>query len=179
MLIGGPGSLWSPLGASPGLSGSSLIPRQFNHYFPVVLILGSRSMESFQLVIDLEVLHRLYTEYDAIYVSKLHTKMYQNTCVDLKLGYADAKSDVIAFCVKTYPSNSFIKNRTNMHEMQNRMKIAFCVKAAAHRLAIASAMKNPQNSNDLRLQFQRQNQATVHTARERLRCDRCDLLRLL
>ena len=24
--------------------------------------------------------------------------------------------------------DSFIKNRTNMHEMQNRMKIAFCVK---------------------------------------------------
>ena len=42
--------------------------------------------------------------------------------------YADAKSDAIAFCVKTYPSGSFIKNRTNMHEMQNRMIIAFCVK---------------------------------------------------
>ena len=54
--------------------------------------------------------------------------MYQNTCVDFKLGLADAKSDAIAFCVKTYPSGSFIKNRTNMHEMQNRMKIAFCVK---------------------------------------------------
>ena len=54
--------------------------------------------------------------------------MHQNTCVDFKLGYVDAKSDAIAFCVKTYPSDSFIKNRTNMHEMQNRMKIAFGVK---------------------------------------------------
>ena len=54
--------------------------------------------------------------------------MHQNTCVDFKLGYVDAKSDIIAFCVKTYPSGSFIKNGTNMHEMQNRMKIAFCVK---------------------------------------------------
>ena len=53
------------------------------------------------------------------------------------------------------------------------------VKAAAHRLAIATAIGNPQSSNDLRLRFQRQNQATMHTARERLRCDRCDLLRLL
>ena len=60
--------------------------------------------------------------------SKLRTKMYQNTCVDFKLGYVDAKLDAIAFCVKTYPSSSFIKHRTNMHEMQNRMKIAFCVK---------------------------------------------------
>ena len=40
----------------------------------------------------------------------------------------DAKSDAIAFCVKTYPSGSFVKNRTNMHERQNRMKIVFCVK---------------------------------------------------
>ena len=40
----------------------------------------------------------------------------------------DAKLDAIAFCVKTYPSGSFIKNCTNMHEMQNQMKIAFCVK---------------------------------------------------
>ena len=54
--------------------------------------------------------------------------MYENTCVDYKLGYVDAKSDAIAFCVKTYPLDSFFKNRTNMHEMQNRMKIAFCVK---------------------------------------------------
>ena len=38
--------------------------------------------------------------------------------------YVDAKSDVIAFCER--PSGSFIKNRTNMHEMQNRMKIALC-----------------------------------------------------
>ena len=29
---------------------------------------------------------------------------------------------------KTNLSSPFIKNRTNMHEMQNRMKIAFCVK---------------------------------------------------
>ena len=73
--------------------------------------------------------NRLYTElYDAIYVSELRTKMHQNTCVDFKLGYGDAKSDAIAFCVKTYPSGLYIKNRTNMHEMQNRMKIAFCVK---------------------------------------------------
>ena len=63
-----------------------------------------------------------------ISVSKLRTKMYQNTCVDFKLGYEDAKSDAIAFCVKPYPSGSFIKNRSNMHEMQNRMEIAFCVK---------------------------------------------------
>ena len=56
--------------------------------------------------------------------------MSQNTCVDFKLGYVDAKSDAIAVCVKTYPSGSSIENRTNrpMHEMQNRMKIAFCVK---------------------------------------------------
>ena len=78
-------------------------------------------------------LRRLYTEYDAIYVSKLRTnyvrtKMYQNTCVNFKRGYLDAKSDAIAFYVKTYPSGSFLENRTNIHEMQNRMKIAFCVK---------------------------------------------------
>ena len=30
--------------------------------------------------------------------------MYQNTCVGFKLGYVDAKSDAIAFCVKTFPS---------------------------------------------------------------------------
>ena len=59
---------------------------------------------------------------------KFRAKMYQNTCADFKLVYVDAKSDAIAFCVKTYPSRSFIKNRTNMHEMQNRMKISFCVK---------------------------------------------------
>ena len=46
-------------------------------------------------------LRRLYTEYDEINVSKLRTKMNQNTCVDFKLGYVDAKSDAIAFCVKT------------------------------------------------------------------------------
>ena len=54
--------------------------------------------------------------------------MYQNTCVGFKLGYVEAKSDAIAFCVKTNSSDSFIKNRTNMHEKQNRTKIAFCVK---------------------------------------------------
>ena len=59
---------------------------------------------------------------------QLRTKMYQNTCVGFKLGYVDAKPDAITFCVKTYSSDSFIKNRTNMHEMQNRMKIAFCTK---------------------------------------------------
>ena len=58
--------------------------------------------------------------------------MYQNTCVGFKLGFQnrfsnDAKLDAIAFCVKTY-SSLFIKNRTNMHEMQNQMKIPFCVK---------------------------------------------------
>ena len=73
-------------------------------------------------------LRRLYRDNGTIYVSKLRTKMYQNTCVDFKPGYVDAKSDAIAFCVETYPSSSFIKNRTNMHDMQNRMKIAFCVK---------------------------------------------------
>ena len=82
-------------------------------------------MESFRPVI---ALRRLYTEYNEIYVSKLHTKMYQNAGVDFNLGYVDAKLDAIAFCVKTYPSGMFIQNRTNMHEMQNRMKIAFCVK---------------------------------------------------
>ena len=82
-------------------------------------------MESFRPVI---ALWRLYTEYNAISASNLPTKMYQNTCADFKLGYVDAKSNAIAFCVETYPSGSFIKNRTNMHEMQNRMKIAFCVK---------------------------------------------------
>ena len=30
--------------------------------------------------------------------------------------------------LKTYPSGSFIKNRTNMHEMENRMEIAVCAK---------------------------------------------------
>ena len=53
-----------------------------------------------------EMLNRLYTEYDAIYVSKLPTKMYRNTSVNFKLGYVDAKSDAIAFCVKRYPSGS-------------------------------------------------------------------------
>ena len=43
--------------------------------------------------------------------------MYQNTYVDFKLGYLAAKSDAIAFCVNTYASGSFIKNRTNVHEM--------------------------------------------------------------
>ena len=69
-------------------------------------------------------LRKLYTKYDAIYFSKLRTKMHQNTWVDFKLGYVDA----IAFYIKIYSSGSFIKNCTNMHEMQNRMKIAFCVK---------------------------------------------------
>ena len=60
-----------------------------------------------------EMQNRLYTElYEAIYASKLRTKMHQHTCVDFKLGYVDAKSDVIALCVKIYPSGSFIKNRT-------------------------------------------------------------------
>ena len=106
---------------------SSIISRQFNYFSSRTscLILGSRSMESFQPVI---ALRRLYTEYNAIYVSKSHTKMYQNTYIDFLLGYVDAKSNAIAFCVNTYSSGSFIKNRTNMHEMQNRMKIAFCVK---------------------------------------------------
>ena len=54
--------------------------------------------------------------------------MYQKPFVDFKLGYVDAKSDAIAFSVKTYSLSSFIKNRTNMDEMQNRMKITFCVK---------------------------------------------------
>ena len=54
--------------------------------------------------------------------------MHQNTCVGFKVEYVDAKSDAIAFCVRTYPSDWFIKNRTNMHETQNRMKVAFCVK---------------------------------------------------
>ena len=40
--------------------------------------------------------------------------MYQNTCVDFKLGYADAKSYSSAFCLETYLSGSFIKNRANM-----------------------------------------------------------------
>ena len=64
-----------------------------------------------------EMQNRLSTElYDAIYVSNLLTKMHRNTSVDFKLlGYTDAKSDAIAFCVKTYASGSFIKNRTNMH----------------------------------------------------------------
>ena len=55
-------------------------------------------------------------------------KCIKFTCVDFKLGCVDAKSHAIAFCVKTYPSGSFIKNRTNMHEMLNRIKIVFCVK---------------------------------------------------
>ena len=40
---------------------------------------------------------------------------------------------------KTNLSSSFIKNRTNMHEMQNRMKIAFCVKSPL--LSILLAVK--------------------------------------
>ena len=45
-----------------------------------------------------EIQNRLHTElYDAIYVSKLRANMHQNTCVDFKLGYVDAKSDAIAF----------------------------------------------------------------------------------
>ena len=64
--------------------------------------------------------------------------MYENTCVGFKLGHVDAKSDAIAFCVKTYPSDSFIKNRTNMHEMQNRMKIAFCVKPPLPSILLAN-----------------------------------------
>ena len=63
-----------------------------------------------------------------IFVESVCMKMYQNTCVDFKLRYVDAKLGAIASCVKTYPSGSFIINCTNMHEMQNRIKIAFCVK---------------------------------------------------
>ena len=33
-----------------------------------------------------EMQNRLDTEYDAIYGSKLRAKMYQNACVDFKLG---------------------------------------------------------------------------------------------
>ena len=84
-----------------------------------------------------EMQNRLYTQHDAIYVGKLPKKMYQNTCVDFKLGYVDAKSDAIVLCVKTYLSGSFIKNRTNMHEMQNRMKIAFCVKPSIPSILLA------------------------------------------
>ena len=89
-------------------------------------------MESFRPVI---ALRRHYTEYNAIYVgTKMYhlcyvgTKMHQNTRVDFILGYVDTKLDAIAFCVKTYRSGSCIKNCTNMHEMQNWMKIVFCVK---------------------------------------------------
>ena len=46
-----------------------------------------------------EMQNRFYTEYDAMYVSKLRVKMNQNMCVNFKLGYVDAKSDAIAFCV--------------------------------------------------------------------------------
>ena len=49
----------------------------------------------------------------------------------------DAKLDAIAFCVKTHPSGSFMKNRTNMHEMQNRIKIAFCVKPSLPSISLA------------------------------------------
>ena len=63
--------------------------------------------------------------------------MYQNTCVGFKLGYVETKSDVIAFSVKTYLSDSFIKNLTNMHEMQNWMKIAFCVKPSLPSILLA------------------------------------------
>ena len=42
----------------------------------------------------------LYTElYDAIQSTKLRARMHQNTCVDFRLEYLDAKSDAIAFCV--------------------------------------------------------------------------------
>ena len=34
----------------------------------------------------------------------------------------------VAIYVKTYPSGLFVNNRTNLHEMQNRIKVAFCVK---------------------------------------------------
>ena len=68
-----------------------------------------------------EMQNRFYTECGAVYVSRLRTKMYQNISVDFKLGYVDVKSDAIAFCVKTYASVSFIKNRMNIHEMQNRL----------------------------------------------------------
>ena len=58
-----------------------------------------------------EMQNRFYIElYNAIYVaSKLRTKMRRNTCIDFKLGYVDAKSDSIAFCVTTYPPGLFIK----------------------------------------------------------------------
>ena len=89
-----------------------------------------------------EIQNRLYTElYDAIYVSKLRANMHQNTCVDFKLGYVDAKSDAISFCVKTHLSGSFIENRTNMHEMQNRMKMAFCVKPPSSYLPFCLRIK--------------------------------------
>ena len=39
--------------------------------------------------------------------------------------------------LKAYPSGSFIKNRTNMQEMQNRMKIAFCVKSPLPSILLA------------------------------------------
>ena len=68
--------------------------------------------------------------------------MHQNTCVDFKLGYVDTKSDAITFCVKTHLSGLFIKNRTNMHHMQNRMKIAFCVKPPLPIILLA-AKKGP------------------------------------
>ena len=64
--------------------------------------------------------------------------MYQNTCVDFKLRHVDAQSDAIALCVKTYPSYALIKNRTNMHEMQNRVKIAFGVKSSLPPILLAA-----------------------------------------
>ena len=63
--------------------------------------------------------------------------MYQNTCVDFKLGYVDAKSDAIAFYAKIYLSGSLIKDRTNTHKMQNRMKIAFRVKPSLPSILLA------------------------------------------
>ena len=44
----------------------------------------------------------------------------------------------IAFCVKTYPLGSFVKISTNMHEMQNRMKITFCVKPPLPSILLAN-----------------------------------------
>ena len=71
-----------------------------------------------------EVQNRIYSElYDAIYESKLCTKMHQNMSVDFKLGYVDAKSDAIASCVKTYSPGLFINNRTNIICM--KCKIGF------------------------------------------------------
>ena len=107
---------------------SSIIPGGCSIIFPVVLPYFGFQIDGILSTNNCfkEALHRI--GYNGIYASKLHTKMYQNTFVDFKLGYVDAKSYEIAICVETYPSGSFIQNRTNMHEMQNQMKIAFCVK---------------------------------------------------